>query len=73
MYACNKNVELAIHSSSGLITNGQSKAASSTLILSIFTPNALMIAMHANGSLNQWAVSFAKESAFSTVLSVSHK
>ncbi|XP_035591092.1 dmX-like protein 1 [Oncorhynchus keta] len=61
------------HSSSVLITNGQSKAASSTLLLSIFTPNALMIAMHADGSLNQWAVSLAKESAFSTVLSVSHK
>ncbi|KAJ8401631.1 hypothetical protein AAFF_G00379480 [Aldrovandia affinis] len=83
MYACNKNVDLAIqqgrqrpaslaHSSSALITFGHSKASSS-LRLSIFTPNVLMISKHADGSLNQWAVSFAEESAFSTVLSVSHK
>ncbi|KAG9355007.1 hypothetical protein JZ751_001720 [Albula glossodonta] len=83
MYACNKNVDLAIqqgrqrpvgltHSSSALITFGHSKAPSS-LRLSIFTPNVLMISKHADGSLNQWAVSFAEESAFSTVLSVSHK
>ncbi|KAL0979806.1 hypothetical protein UPYG_G00189980 [Umbra pygmaea] len=85
MYACNKNVDLAIqhgrqrpaglpHSSSVLIPYGPSKAASSSsLRLSIFTPNVLMISTHADGSLNQWAVSFAEESAFSTVLSVSHK
>uniref|UniRef100_A0A8C7D4H2 Dmx like 1 n=1 Tax=Oncorhynchus kisutch TaxID=8019 RepID=A0A8C7D4H2_ONCKI len=86
MYACNKNVDLAIqhgrqrpaglpHSSSVLIPYGQSKATSysSSLRLSIFTPNVLMISTHSDGSLNQWAVSFAEESAFSTVLSVSHK
>uniref|UniRef100_A0A4W5QS92 Dmx like 1 n=1 Tax=Hucho hucho TaxID=62062 RepID=A0A4W5QS92_9TELE len=86
MYACNKNVDLAIqhgrqrpaglpHSSSVLIPYGQSKAtsSSSSLRLSIFTPNVLMISTHSDGSLNQWAVSFAEESAFSTVLSVSHK
>ncbi|XP_029115252.1 dmX-like protein 1 isoform X2 [Scleropages formosus] len=86
MYACNKNVDLAIqqgrqqgrhrptrlpHSSSALISSGHSK--NSGLRLSIFTPNVLMISKHADGSLNQWAVSFAEESAFSTVLSVSHK
>ena len=31
-----------------------------------------MISTHADGSLNQWAVSFAEDSAFSAVLSVSH-
>ncbi|MBN3292668.1 DMXL1 protein, partial [Polypterus senegalus] len=82
MYACTKNVDLAIQqgkqkppgmnrSSSMLISFGHSK--SSSLKLSIFTPNVLMISKHADGSLNQWTVSFAEESAFSTVLSVSHK
>ncbi|XP_066567407.1 dmX-like protein 1 isoform X2 [Amia ocellicauda] len=83
MYACTKNVDLAIQqgkqkpsgmtrSSSMLISFGHNKSSSS-LKLSIFTPNVLMISKHADGSLNQWAVSFAEESAFSTVLSVSHK
>lgn len=84
MYACNKNVDLAIqhgrqrpvglpHSSSALIGLSQNKPSSSNLRLSIFTPSVLMISKHADGSLNQWAVSFAEDSAFSTVLSVSHK
>uniref|UniRef100_A0A3B4YD77 Dmx like 1 n=1 Tax=Seriola lalandi dorsalis TaxID=1841481 RepID=A0A3B4YD77_SERLL len=88
MYACNKNVDLAIQhgrqrplgstlpqTKSALISYvGQGKPApSSSLRLSIFTPNVLMISKHADGSLNQWAVSFAEDSAFSTVLSVSHK
>nr|XP_020449620.1 dmX-like protein 1 isoform X2 [Monopterus albus] len=88
MYACNKNVDLAIQhgrqrppgstlpqTKSALISyRGQGKAAaSSSLRLSIFTPNVLMISKHADGTLNQWAVSFAEDSAFSTVLSISHK
>ncbi|XP_056151109.1 dmX-like protein 1 [Lampris incognitus] len=88
MYACNKNVDLAIQhgrqrpsgaalpqSASALISyGGQGKAPpNSSLRLSIFTPNVLMISTHADGSLNQWAVSFAEDSAFSTVLSISHK
>ncbi|KAK2899244.1 hypothetical protein Q8A67_010662 [Cirrhinus molitorella] len=84
MYACNRNVDLAIqhgrqrpaglpHSSSTLIGLSQSKPSSNSLRLSIFTPSVLMISKHADGSLNQWAVSFAEDSAFSTVLSVSHK
>nr|XP_014352268.1 PREDICTED: dmX-like protein 1 [Latimeria chalumnae] len=83
MYACTKNVDLAIQqgkqkppsiarSNSMLISSGHSKSSNS-LKLSIFTPNVLMISKHADGSLNQWAVSFQEESAFSTVLSVTHK
>lgn len=83
MYACTKNVDLAIqqgkqklssfgHSCSTLISSGHSKSSNS-LKLSIFTPNVMMISKHADGSLNQWLVSFAEESAFSTVLSISHK
>ncbi|XP_028851922.1 dmX-like protein 1 isoform X2 [Denticeps clupeoides] len=95
MYACNKNVDLAIQhgrqqqqqrpsaslprSSSSLISSFASAKPSSSsscpgsLRLSIFTPSVLMISKHADGSLNQWTVSFAEESAFSTVLSVSHR
>uniref|UniRef100_A0A8C2SY78 Dmx like 1 n=1 Tax=Coturnix japonica TaxID=93934 RepID=A0A8C2SY78_COTJA len=83
MYACTKNVDLAIQqgrqkppgltrSSSMLISSGHSKSTNS-LKLSIFTPNVMMISKHADGSLNQWLVSFAEESAFSTVISISHK
>ncbi|XP_064222283.1 dmX-like protein 1 isoform X3 [Aotus nancymaae] len=83
MYACTKNVDLAIQqgkqkpsgvtrSTSMLISSGHSKSSNS-LKLSIFTPNVMMISKHADGSLNQWLVSFAEESAFSTVLSISHK
>nr|XP_020024117.1 dmX-like protein 1 isoform X3 [Castor canadensis] len=83
MYACTKNVDLALQqgrqkpsgltrSTSMLISSGQNKSSHS-LKLSIFTPNVMMISKHADGSLNQWLVSFAEESAFSTVLSISHK
>ncbi|XP_049618495.1 dmX-like protein 1 isoform X2 [Syngnathus scovelli] len=88
MYACNKNVDLAIQhgrqrppgntlpqNKSALISYGRQVkvAPCSSLRLSIFTPNVLMISKHDDGSLNQWGVSFAEDSAFSTVLSVSHK
>ncbi|XP_072421197.1 dmX-like protein 2 isoform X1 [Chiloscyllium punctatum] len=41
--------------------------------LNIITPAVMMISKHVDGSLNQWAVTFAEESAFTTVLMVSHK
>lgn len=102
MYACNKNVDLAIQQgrqqqqqqqarppgpgglprSASLIScfghqakgsGAGSGSGSGGLRLSIFTPSVLMISKHADGSLNQWTVSFAEDSAFSTVLSVSHR
>ncbi|XP_054842281.1 dmX-like protein 1 isoform X3 [Eublepharis macularius] len=83
MYACTKNVDLAIQqgkqkpssfgrSCSTLISSGHNKSSNS-LKLSIFTPNVMMISKHADGSLNQWLVSFSEESAFSNVVSISHK
>uniref|UniRef100_A0AAY4DLG9 RAVE complex protein Rav1 C-terminal domain-containing protein n=1 Tax=Denticeps clupeoides TaxID=299321 RepID=A0AAY4DLG9_9TELE len=69
MYACNKNVDLAIQHAKP----SSSSSCPGSLRLSIFTPSVLMISKHADGSLNQWTVSFAEESAFSTVLSVSHR
>ncbi|XP_078283348.1 dmX-like protein 2 isoform X1 [Rhinoraja longicauda] len=41
--------------------------------INIVIPSVMMISKHIDGSLNQWAVTFAEESAFSTVLIVSHK
>ncbi|XP_069136751.1 dmX-like protein 2 [Argopecten irradians] len=35
-------------------------------------PNVLLITKHFNGSLNQWQISFADSSKFSTVVSVAH-
>ncbi|XP_009985771.1 PREDICTED: dmX-like protein 2 isoform X3 [Tauraco erythrolophus] len=37
------------------------------------SPIVMMISKHIDGSLNQWAVTFADKSAFTTVLTVSHK
>uniref|UniRef100_A0A3Q2U785 Dmx-like 2 n=1 Tax=Fundulus heteroclitus TaxID=8078 RepID=A0A3Q2U785_FUNHE len=37
------------------------------------SPAVMMISKHIDGSLNQWAVTFAERSGFSNVLTVSHK
>ncbi|XP_010179276.1 PREDICTED: dmX-like protein 2 isoform X3 [Mesitornis unicolor] len=41
--------------------------------VNIISPVVMMISKHIDGSLNQWAVTFADKSAFTTVLTVSHK
>ncbi|XP_006831710.1 PREDICTED: dmX-like protein 2 isoform X3 [Chrysochloris asiatica] len=41
--------------------------------LNILAPTVMMVSKHIDGSLNQWAVTFADKSAFTTVLTVSHK
>ncbi|XP_064151285.1 dmX-like protein 2 isoform X10 [Loxodonta africana] len=41
--------------------------------MNILAPTVMMISKHIDGSLNQWAVTFADKSAFTTVLTVSHK
>uniref|UniRef100_A0A3P9P5A6 Dmx-like 2 n=1 Tax=Poecilia reticulata TaxID=8081 RepID=A0A3P9P5A6_POERE len=37
------------------------------------SPAVMMVSKHVDGSLNQWAVTFAERSGFSNVLTVSHK
>uniref|UniRef100_UPI00398EA49C dmX-like protein 2 isoform X1 n=1 Tax=Pristiophorus japonicus TaxID=55135 RepID=UPI00398EA49C len=70
MYACTvKNVK---HLPDNPIINGVTHCMSSSKI-NIITPSVMMISKHIDGSLNQWAVTFAEESAFTTVLIVSHK
>nr|XP_014347443.1 PREDICTED: dmX-like protein 2 isoform X3 [Latimeria chalumnae] len=41
--------------------------------VNFITPVVMMVSKHIDGSLNQWAVTFAEKSAFTTVLTVSHK
>ncbi|XP_066885969.1 dmX-like protein 2 isoform X4 [Kogia breviceps] len=41
--------------------------------MNILAPTVMMVSKHIDGSLNQWAVTFADKSAFTTVLTVSHK
>ncbi|XP_023669731.2 dmX-like protein 2 isoform X1 [Paramormyrops kingsleyae] len=39
----------------------------------IIGPAVMMVSKHVDGSLNQWAVTFAERSAFASVMTVSHK
>uniref|UniRef100_A0AAR2JDI0 RAVE complex protein Rav1 C-terminal domain-containing protein n=1 Tax=Pygocentrus nattereri TaxID=42514 RepID=A0AAR2JDI0_PYGNA len=42
-------------------------------LAAVIGPAVMMVSKHVDGSLNQWAVTFAEKSAFSNVLTVSHK
>ncbi|XP_021393136.2 dmX-like protein 2 isoform X1 [Lonchura striata] len=55
-----------------LASKGPSFAQDSANV-NIISPVVMMISKHIDGSLNQWAVTFADKSAFTTVLTVSHK
>ncbi|XP_069480909.1 dmX-like protein 2 isoform X2 [Ambystoma mexicanum] len=41
--------------------------------VTIVSPSVMMVSKHIDGSLNQWAVTFADKSSFTTVLTVTHK
>ncbi|XP_004396618.1 PREDICTED: dmX-like protein 2 isoform X4 [Odobenus rosmarus divergens] len=51
----------------------QLHSRSHTTNVNILAPTVMMVSKHIDGSLNQWAVTFADKSAFTTVLTVSHK
>uniref|UniRef100_A0A8C2UDG5 Dmx like 2 n=1 Tax=Coturnix japonica TaxID=93934 RepID=A0A8C2UDG5_COTJA len=81
MYACPvllKDTGNAVHqktmdfSDKTLENRGPGFDQSSTN-MNIISPVVMMISKHIDGSLNQWAVTFADKSAFTTVLTVSHK
>lgn len=81
MYACPvllKDTSNAVHQKTvdfldkTLENRGPGFAQSSTN-MNIISPIVMMISKHIDGSLNQWAVTFADKSAFTTVLTVSHK
>ncbi|KAL7406833.1 hypothetical protein ABVT39_027114 [Epinephelus coioides] len=52
---------------------GSPTLASSLIPRPGISPAVMMVSKHVDGSLNQWAVTFAERSAFSNVLTVSHK
>ncbi|NP_001289164.1 dmX-like protein 2 [Danio rerio] len=61
-----RRVPQSASASAGLSSLGHSLAA-------VIGPAVMMVSKHVDGSLNQWAVTFAEKSAFSNVLTVSHK
>ncbi|KAI1904061.1 hypothetical protein AGOR_G00001800 [Albula goreensis] len=62
-----RHVPASASMSTGLGTTGGHSLAA------LIGPAVMMVSKHVDGSLNQWAVTFAEKSAFSSVLTVSHK
>ncbi|KAM4744267.1 dmX-like protein 2 isoform 2-T2 [Anableps anableps] len=52
---------------------GSTAASPSPKLRPGISPAVMMVSKHVDGSLNQWAVTFAERSGFSNVLTVSHK
>ncbi|KAM3624895.1 uncharacterized protein V6R79_003682 [Siganus canaliculatus] len=61
------------HSASASAALGSPALAASPNPRPGISPAVMMVSKHVDGSLNQWAVTFAECSAFSNVLTVSHK
>uniref|UniRef100_A0A3Q1ITP3 RAVE complex protein Rav1 C-terminal domain-containing protein n=1 Tax=Anabas testudineus TaxID=64144 RepID=A0A3Q1ITP3_ANATE len=66
-------VQRVSHSASALAEFGSPTLAPSPNPRPGISPAVMMVSKHVDGSLNQWAVTFAERSAFSNVLTVSHK
>uniref|UniRef100_A0A286XP23 Dmx like 2 n=1 Tax=Cavia porcellus TaxID=10141 RepID=A0A286XP23_CAVPO len=82
MYACVSVAKDSLRSSPSppqeLLSGGspcrwQPSSRGPHVSLSMLDPTVMMVSKHIDGSLNQWAVTFADKSAFTTVLTVSHK
>uniref|UniRef100_A0A8D2FA89 Dmx like 2 n=2 Tax=Theropithecus gelada TaxID=9565 RepID=A0A8D2FA89_THEGE len=80
MYACINATKDSDHTllhqegmSIGSPHGSQPHSRSHSTNMNILAPTVMMISKHIDGSLNQWAVTFADKSAFTTVLTVSHK
>ncbi|XP_028257117.1 dmX-like protein 2 isoform X6 [Parambassis ranga] len=66
-------VQHVSHSASASAGLGSPAVAASPSSRLGISPAVMMVSKHVDGSLNQWAVTFAERSAFSNVLTVSHK
>ncbi|XP_020836444.1 dmX-like protein 2 isoform X2 [Phascolarctos cinereus] len=55
------------------VLGSQPSSRRDSMNVNIAVPVVMMVSKHVDGSLNQWAVTFADKSAFTTVLTVSHK
>ncbi|XP_077941685.1 dmX-like protein 2 isoform X1 [Gasterosteus aculeatus] len=84
MYACTltegasaeeqgRMVQRVSHSASASASLGSNALAASLNPRPGISPAVMMVSKHVDGSLNQWAVTFAERSAFSNVMNVSHK
>uniref|UniRef100_A0A8C4PPI7 Dmx like 2 n=1 Tax=Equus asinus asinus TaxID=83772 RepID=A0A8C4PPI7_EQUAS len=80
MYACINAAKDSHHTLSqqemmavGSPRRSQLHSGSHSTNMNILAPTVMMVSKHIDGSLNQWAVTFADKSAFTTVLTVSHK
>ncbi|XP_067440972.1 dmX-like protein 2 isoform X6 [Thunnus thynnus] len=66
-------VQRVSHSASAFAGLGSPAITPSSSPRPGISPAVMMVSKHVDGSLNQWAVTFAERSAFSNVLTVSHK
>ncbi|XP_039980338.1 dmX-like protein 2 isoform X1 [Xiphias gladius] len=66
-------VQRVSHSASASACLGSPALAPPPMPRPGISPAVMMVSKHVDGSLNQWAVTFAERSAFSNVLTVSHK
>ncbi|XP_006895381.1 PREDICTED: dmX-like protein 2 isoform X4 [Elephantulus edwardii] len=80
MYACINATKDSYHAplhqemvAPGSPPGSQPYSRSHSPNMNILAPTVMMVSKHIDGSLNQWAVTFADKSAFTTVLTVSHK
>ncbi|XP_063782145.1 dmX-like protein 2 isoform X1 [Pseudophryne corroboree] len=76
MYACTTSAkEDAIGLLQQMMMAGDATVSTSKALLERtgMVSTVMMVSKHIDGSLNQWAVTFADKSAFSSVLTVSHK
>uniref|UniRef100_A0ABM5EYN0 DmX-like protein 2 isoform X1 n=1 Tax=Pogona vitticeps TaxID=103695 RepID=A0ABM5EYN0_9SAUR len=58
---------------SGSLSGWQPGCSQDSFNMNLTAATVMMISKHIDGSLNQWAVSFADRSAFTTVQTVTHK
>uniref|UniRef100_A0A5F8H1E5 Dmx like 2 n=1 Tax=Monodelphis domestica TaxID=13616 RepID=A0A5F8H1E5_MONDO len=75
MYASKKvaNTQWLQEKSSDDALGSQLSSRHDNTNVNIEVPIVMMVSKHVDGSLNQWAVTFADKSAFTTVLTVTHK
>ncbi|KAM9064953.1 dmX-like protein 2 isoform X1 [Sarcophilus harrisii] len=75
MYAAKDVTNILWHQekSTDDVLESQPSSRHESMNVNIAVPVVMMVSKHVDGSLNQWAVTFADKSAFTTVLTVSHK
>lgn len=76
MYACTTSVKETASVPQHQKMTASDLSLNTSIMLpkgSVIASTVMMVSKHIDGSLNQWAVTFADKSAFTSVLTVSHK